>query len=226
MSQIWTCLLLSNCRKTLLPISRSDNFAKNMCFSFAWKWQNHQLQGAKNCVPIVVLGVIGETSLRAMQMQWRETECPQPRETEGMIFKTGLNQPFTERLVEGESGSSDSARESILHKHFLHIFWRDPRTRLEGNTFYSLIFRRTPLVIYRKRTQITRDSCRRHPEGPRRQDTTSNQQLEIQRITKLSTKRTDRGCIIDMLKWYRLRLTNEYRVIRAENKTAQNSRVI
>ena len=74
-------------------------------------------------------------------------------------------QPFTEGQAKGESESSGSAGGKQFPKHLVHISQRDPRTNLAGNTFDSVIFRRTPIEIHAKRTKITRDPCRRNPES-------------------------------------------------------------
>ena len=64
----------------------------------------------------------------AMQRQHRETERRQLRDREQDI--PVWLQPFTEGLVEGASGSSSSAGETIPKKHLLHTLQRDPRTNL------------------------------------------------------------------------------------------------
>ena len=90
-------------------------------------------------------------------------------------------QPFTEGQAKGESESSGSAGGKQFPKHLVHISQRDPRTNLAGNTFDSVIFRRTPILIHAKRTKITRDPCRRNPES--RED-------RIPQATKFGATRT------------------------------------
>ena len=98
-------------------------------------------------------------------IQHRETEHRQLRETESKIFQTGFNHLRKDR----QNGNLDHlavlARNKSQNTYLLHISQRDPSTYLAGNTIDSIIFRRTPIQIFAKRTKITRNPCRRNPES-------------------------------------------------------------
>ena len=68
-----------------------------------------------------------------MQMRHRGTERRQLRETRNKIFQTGVNQPLSGGLVEGELGFPVSFGDAVH---------RDPRMNLEGNTTSSFYFRK------------------------------------------------------------------------------------
>ena len=75
-------------------------------------------------------------------------------------------------MEEGELGLSGSAGEQFP-KHLLHLFQRDPRTNLDSNTIYLLIFRRTPIATCAN-AQKHESSMQEESSKSRRQDTRSN----------------------------------------------------
>ena len=68
-----------------------------------------------------------------------------------------------------------------------------------------------------KRAKFTRAPYRRKPESREvRISQTTTFRIQLQRITKLSMKRTNRDCIIEKRNRYRIWPLNGYTVIRAE----------
>ena len=122
-------------------------------------------------------------------------------------------------MEEGELGLSGSAGEQFP-KHLLHKFQRDPRTNLDRNTIYLLIFRRT-LIVSCANVQKTREL---HAGGVLKVEKTGHQKqqhldIQLQRITEFSMKRTNIiDCIIDM--------RNGYRLIRAETRLHKIRRTV
>ena len=130
-------------------------------------------------------------------------------------------------MEEGELGLSGSAGEQFP-KHLLHLLQRDPRTNLDSNTIYLLIFRRTPIATCAN-AQKTREL---HAGGVLKVEKTGHQKqqhldIQFQRITEFSMKRTNIiDCIIDMRKWYRIWPANGYRLIRAETRLHKIRRTV
>ena len=146
---------------------------------------------SENVVPIVVPGIIVDrSSLKRCHCSiGRPTAESYVRETQSKLFQTGLNS-LTEGVVEGESGSSSSAGDTIP-KRRAPRFPARPSNNSGGkhNLFHHL--RRTPILV-----------CANAQKSPKVGKTgySKQQQLEIplHRVTKFSMKTTNRGCIIDM----------------------------
>ena len=68
-----------------------------------------------------------------MQMQHRETECRQLRETESKMFQTGLGRSRKDWWKVSRDHAAVLVKQ--LPKHVLHASQRDPGTNLEGNTW-------------------------------------------------------------------------------------------
>ena len=106
-------------------------------------------------------------------------------ETESKIF-------HTEGMGEGKSGSSGSAGETFPKTPPSHIPAR-PSNKSGGKYDFSLMFRRTPLVIFGN----TQTSQVLHAEGILNVEKTRYHKqhvlgIQLQRITKFSMKNKDR----------------------------------
>ena len=66
-------------------------------------------------------------------------------------------------------------------------------------TQFNHSFSEGPKCDVCKRTKITRAPC-----GESRESRTPHMETQLQRITKVSMKRTNRDCIIDMRQWHRI----------------------
>ena len=107
----------------------------------------------------------------AMPMQHRETDRRQPLETESNICQTGFN--HSRKDWQTEKLDHRAVLVKRCPKHLLHMFQRDSRTNLEGNTIYSPILWRTPVVILQ--AQKNHESpMQKKSWKSRRQDTTSH----------------------------------------------------
>ena len=150
-------------------------------------------------VLVVVPGVIVDTSPRSdaeVASGYRTPTASGDREED--LFQIGFKH-LRKDWWEGESGSSSSAGETIPKTLPPHTFQRDPRTPLEGNIVYSLIFRRTPVARYAN----AQNSQGLHAEGIWKVEKTGCRMLEnFERYNHSGSlscqKRTNLDCIFDM----------------------------
>ena len=160
----------------------------------------------------VVPGVTVDTSLRSGADAASGDRAPTASGDREQDLLDWL-QPFTEGLVDGESGSSGCWCDNSQNTSFTYSMNK------EGSTNYSPIFRRTPIVRYAR----TQKSQALHAEGILKVEKTGYSNIHIfwiqlQHITKFSTKRTSGDCIIGMRLWFKIWVLNGH-----GNKTAQET---
>ena len=134
----------------------------------------------------------------AVQMQHRETQHRQLRETESKIFQTGFNHLRKDRQKENLdhpavlAGNNSQNTSSTSPSETLEQIWRETHLIQSFSEGLQL-----------KYTQNEQKSREIHAEGILKVEKTGyhklqNLGLHVQQITKFSMQRTNRECIIDM----------------------------
>ena len=149
-----------------------------------------------------------------MQMQHRETERRQLRETESKIFQTGFNHSRNDWQKENIWTTwqwwNNSQNTSFTHSsETLEHIWRATQ----------FIYAFSPHVMHAN----AQTSQELHAEGILKVEKTGYRKLQnvgmqLQRITMFSMKRTNRDRIIDVRWWYKMWPLNGYRGLLIESR--------
>ena len=145
---------------------------------------------SENCAPLVVPGVIVDTSPRS---DVNAASGDRPPTSSGDREQNIPNwlQPFTEGLVEGKYASSGSAGETIAKTLPPFIPARlSHKSGWKHNLFIH--FLKDPACDICKRTTIAKNREDRTPRAIK------NLAMLLQRVSEYSTKRTNRDCTNDL----------------------------